>query len=160
VEQGIAATLASFDTVEPALQAFYGALNDEQKARLYRDMAAPAAANAAATTGSREAQHERRGRRDYYSRRHRWRDDAAARQAAAREQQGAQRQAAGPGWSRMCEELAAVLRNWPVREIERDVRLSGPQRVAFYEFVTSSLKAADTLGNACPAEAALCASRE
>jgi LTXXQ motif family protein len=29
------------------------------------------------------------------------------------------------------------------------------QRVAFYELVTSSLKAADTLSSACPAEAAL-----
>ena len=55
----------------------------------------------------------------------------------------------------MCEELAAVLRGWPVREIERDVRLSSPQRVAFYELVTASLKAADTLGGACPAETAL-----
>ena len=55
----------------------------------------------------------------------------------------------------MCEELAAVLRGWPVREIERDVRLSSPQRVAFYELVTASLKAADTLGSACPAESAL-----
>jgi len=36
VEQGIDATLAAFDTVEPALQSFYGALDDEQKARLYR----------------------------------------------------------------------------------------------------------------------------
>jgi hypothetical protein len=42
-----------------------------------------------------------------------------------------------------------------VREIERDVRLSGPQGVAFYELVTSSLKAADTLGSACPADTAL-----
>src|SRR5947208_16363581 len=49
----------------------------------------------------------------------------------------------------------AVLRNWPVREIERDVRLSDAQRVAFYELVTSSLKAADTLASACPADAAL-----
>jgi len=55
----------------------------------------------------------------------------------------------------MCEELATVLRGWPVREIERDVRLSSAQRVAFYELVTSSLKAADTLGGACPAETAL-----
>jgi hypothetical protein len=53
------------------------------------------------------------------------------------------------------EQLAAVLRTWPVCEIERDVRLSGPQRVAFYELVTASLKAADTLGSACPAETAL-----
>src|SRR6266545_7275084 len=69
VEQGIAAALAAFDTVEPKLAAFYAALNDEQKARLYRDMAAPAAASAAQTTGAREAQDERR----YSSRRERWR---------------------------------------------------------------------------------------
>jgi hypothetical protein len=150
VEQGIDAALKAFDTVEPKLQAFYAALNDEQKARLYRDMTAPAAANAGDTV-RREAREERRER--YSSRRDRWRAYAAAREAAARE--GAQRRAAAPGWSGVCEELAAVLRNWPVREIERDVRLSSPQRVAFYELVTASLKAADTLGSACPAEAAL-----
>jgi LTXXQ motif family protein len=146
----IAATLAAFDTVEPKLQAFYAALNDEQKARLYRDMAAPAAANAAQTTGAREARDERR----YSSRRERWRAYAAAREAAAREGGGGRR-AAPPGWSGTCEELASVLRNWPVREIERDVQLAGAQRVAFYELVTASLKAADTLSSACPAEAAL-----
>jgi hypothetical protein len=168
-EQGIAATLAAFDTVEPALTAFYAALNDEQKARLYRDMAPPAAAaassasmsNAAETTGGREAQDARRARRDYSSRRHRWRDYAAAREAPAREsaqrqdtRESAPRQGAR-GWSGSCEELAAVLRNWPVREIERDVGLASAQRVAFYELVTASLKAADTLANACPSEAAL-----
>ena len=154
-EQGIVATLSAFDTVEPALKAFYAALNDEQKARLYRDMAAPSppAANAAAEpTGRREAQDQRRERRDYSSRRHRWRDYAAAREAPARA--SAPRQAA-PGWSGSCEALAGVLRNWPVREIERDVQLTSAQRVAFYELVTSSLKAADTLASACPAEAAL-----
>jgi hypothetical protein len=35
------------------------------------------------------------------------------------------------------------------------VRLSEPQRASFYELVTSSLKAADTLAGACPAETAL-----
>jgi LTXXQ motif family protein len=158
VEQGIDAALAAFDTVEPALATFYGTLDDEQKARLYRDMAAPAAAAARETTPRREAQEERRGRRDYSSRRERWRAYAAAREAAAREPTPSQArsQAAAPGWSgAMCEELAGVLRGWPVREIERDVRLSSPQRVAFYELVTASLKAADTLGGACPAETAL-----
>jgi hypothetical protein len=115
VEQGIDAALAAFDKVQPALATFYGALDDEQKARLYRDMAAPA---------------------------------ATARETAPR-------QAAAPPWSGTCEEFAAVLRNWPVREIERDVRLSSTQRVAFYELVTASLKAADTLARACPAESAL-----
>jgi hypothetical protein len=162
VEQGIDAALVAFDTVEPALATFYGTLNDEQKARLYRDMAAPAAAAARETTPRRDAQEERRARRDYSSRRDRARAYAAAREAAAREptpSQGrsqARSQAAAPPWSgAMCEELAAVLRGWPVREIERDVRLSSPQRVAFYELVTASLKAADTLAGACPAESAL-----
>jgi hypothetical protein len=47
------------------------------------------------------------------------------------------------------------LRTWPVRQVERDVRLSEPQRVAFYELVTSSLRAAETLARDCPAETAL-----
>jgi LTXXQ motif family protein len=155
-EQGIAATLSALDTVEPALKAFYAALNDEQKAQLYRMAAKPAAAasNAADTTGRREAQDARRARRDYSSRRHRWRGDAAARAAPARDD-AAQRRAAKPGWNGSCEALAGALRNWPVREIERDVRLTTAQRVAFYELVTSSLKAADTLASACPGEAAL-----
>src|SRR5262249_58310394 len=119
VEQGIDATLAAFDRVEPAMQSFYGALDDEQKTRLYRDMmAASAAADARETTGRRDARAD--ARQEYSSRRHRWRAHAAAREAAARE--AAPRQAAAPAWSAMCEELAAVLRGWPVREIERDVR--------------------------------------
>jgi LTXXQ motif family protein len=169
-EQGIAAALAAFDTVEPKLQAFYAALNDEQKARLYRDMAAPAppaAANAAQTTGAREARDERR----YSSRRERWRAYAEARERMGSPHERSEMRdsrislrssglrtgatAAAPGWTGTCEELASVLRNWPVREIERDVRLAGAQRVAFYELVTASLKAAETLGNTCPAEAAL-----
>jgi hypothetical protein len=153
-EQGIDAALKSFDIVEPKLAAFYAALNDEQKARLVRDMAAPAAPaarSAVDTTGAREARDDRRER--YSSRRHRWRDYAAARDAAARQREGAPRQA--PGFGGACEQLAAVLRNWPVREIERDVRLADVQRVALYELVTTSLKAAETLSSACPAEAAL-----
>jgi hypothetical protein len=166
-EQGIAATLAAFDTVEPRLQAFYATLNDEQKARLYRDMAAPAAANAAQTTGAREAQDERR----YSSRRERWRAYAAARERIGSPHERSEMRdsrislrssglrigttAVAPGWSGMCEELGSVLRNWPVREIERDVRLADAQRVALYELVTTSLKAAETLSSACPAEAAL-----
>src|SRR5262249_40800510 len=129
VEQGIDATLAVFDQVQPALQSFYGALDDEQKARLYRDMMAAPAATARETTPRHEAQDARRESREYGSRRHRWRAYAAAREAPARET--APRQAA-PAWSAMCDEFAAVLRNWPVREIERDVGFGstppGPRR--------------------------------
>jgi hypothetical protein len=46
--------------------------------------------------------------------------------------------------------LTAALRGWPVREIEHGVRLSVPQRVALYELVTSSLKAAAALGRRVP----------
>jgi hypothetical protein len=154
VEQGIDAALKAFDTVQPALQTFYGALDDEQKARLYRDMAASAAAHAPQTMGRRDAREY--DHRAYSSRRDRWRAYAAEREAAAREAttRGA-RAAAAPGWGAACEQLATVLRGWPVREIERDVRLDGSQRVTFYELVTASLKAADTLGSACPAETAL-----
>jgi LTXXQ motif family protein len=152
VEQGIDAALAAFDQVQPTLATFYGALDDEQKARLYRDMAAPAA-TARETTPRRQARDDRRESREYRSRRDRWRAYAAAREAPARAP--APRPAAAPPWSATCEEFAAVLRNWPVREIERDVRLSSTQRVAFYELVTASLKAADTLAGACPAESAL-----
>ena len=149
VEQGIDTTLAAFDMVEPALQSFYGALDDEKKARLYRDMmAAPAATPAREATGRHDTRHD--ARQKYSSRRHRARAYASAERTPA-----AARETAAPGWSPMCEELAAVLRGWPVREIERDVRLSSAQRIAFYELVTSSLKAADTLGSACPAETAL-----
>ena len=38
VEQGTDVTLSAFAMLQPALQAFYGALDDEQKARLLRDM--------------------------------------------------------------------------------------------------------------------------
>jgi LTXXQ motif family protein len=58
-------------------------------------------------------------------------------------------------WAGMCEHLTAALRGWPIREIERGVRLSEPQRVAFYELVSSSLKVADRLAGRCPAETAL-----
>jgi LTXXQ motif family protein len=130
-EQGIAATLAAYDIIEPKLAAFYAALNDEQKARLYRDMAASA-----------DSSRPDRG-------------FAQAREAAPREL--APRRVASPGFTGTCEELGGVLRNWPVREIERDVRLSDAQRIALYEFLTTSLKAAETLSSTCPAEAALTA---
>jgi LTXXQ motif family protein len=171
-EQGIDAALKAFDVVEPKLAAFYAALNDEQKARLYRDMAAPAAAaagSAADTTGAREAREDRRER--YSSRRHRWRDYAQSRERTGSPHERSDMRdsrmslrssglrsdasATAPGFGGTCEQLAAVLRNWPVREIERDVRLAGAQRVALYELVTTSLKAAETLSSACPAEAAL-----
>jgi hypothetical protein len=58
-------------------------------------------------------------------------------------------------WYAVCEDLASALATGPIRDIQRNVGLSEPQRVAFYELVTASLRAADRLGSACPAETAL-----
>src|SRR5262249_11651944 len=121
VEQGIDAAPAAVDKVEPALATFYGALDDEQKARLYRDMMAAPAAAARETTPRRAARDDRRESREYGSRRHRWRAYAAAREAPARET--APRRAAAPPWSAMCDELAAVRRDWPGRGDGHDGRL-------------------------------------
>jgi hypothetical protein len=67
----------------------------------------------------------------------------------------ADRTAAAKGWDGICEHFISVLRGWPVREIEGGVGLSEPQRITFYELVVSSLRAANMLAGACPAETAL-----
>jgi hypothetical protein len=59
----------------------------------------------------------------------------------------------------ICEHLTVALQELPIREVERNVRLSETQRVSFYEFVTASLKAADTLSSDCPTETALTPAR-
>jgi len=133
VQQAIDIATSTFDTVEPSLRTFYAALDDEQKARLLRDLT---------LTGSRGRDSDRYAERS--ERRNRWRGDAA-------------RGDEGNAWASICERLAAALRGWPIREIDRGVRLSEPQRVAFYDLVNSSLKAADKLAGTCPAETALTA---
>jgi hypothetical protein len=67
----------------------------------------------------------------------------------------ADRSAAAKGWDGVCEQFISALRGWPIREIEGGVGLSEPQRITFYELVISSLRAADMLAGACPAETAL-----
>jgi LTXXQ motif family protein len=131
VEQSVDAASSAFAAVEPALQSFYAVLDDEQKARLLRDLT-PSNGQARVDGGPAEQRE--------------WRDRQRGKNEAAA---GANR------WSGICEGLVAALRGWPTSEIERGVRLSEPQRVAFYEFVTSSLKAAETLARACPADTAL-----
>jgi hypothetical protein len=197
VEQSIDAATAAFTTVEPALQKFYSALDDEQKARLLRDMTL---ADSQPRAADRRADRSRDRWRDpdRGDRRSRYRAYARAYDAESRRDPdsvrtdgvGSNRAASsvcslprsqpnsglpafgrannrrgGEGancpapsantWASACEDLTTALRNWPVRDIERGVRLTEPQRVAFYELVTSSLRAADTLASACPAETAL-----
>jgi hypothetical protein len=143
VEQAIDAAGAAFATVQPVLAGFYATLDDEQKARLLRDL----------------VMRDARPPPEASSRRERWRayaQDYRARRAVER-RSSREREPPRPvaSWSRICEDLTVALRGWPIREIERNVRLSEEQRVSFYELVTASLKSADTLASACPADAAL-----
>ena len=134
VEQAIDAARGAFAAVQPALQGFYAKLDDEQKARLLRDM------------GTREPQEQtprRERRRDYAG-------DYRSRRGAEGE-----RSRAAPTWGMICEHLTVALRGWPIREVEQSVRLSETQRIAFFELVTTSLKTAETLASNCPAETAL-----
>jgi hypothetical protein len=197
VEQAIDAATSAFTAVEPALQKFYSALDDEQKARLVRDMTLadqqPRSADRRADRSSSRWRDPDRGDRrssryrayarayDLDSRRA---SEADSRRAYERDSNAATRSVGSPppcgeglgvgvgrsssrrcqpdptrnstnSYASACEDLTSALRSWPVRDIERNVRLSEPQRVAFYELVTSSLRAADTLAAACPAETAL-----
>jgi len=143
VEQAIDAAGAAFAAVQPVLAGFYATLDDEQKARLLRDL----------------VMRDARAPPETSSRRERWRayaQDYRARRAVER-RSSRDREPPRPAasWTRMCEDLTVALRGWPIREIERNVRLSEEQRVSFYELVTASLKSADTLASACPADAAL-----
>jgi hypothetical protein len=135
VEQAIDAADGAFAAVQPALQGFYAKLDDEQKARLLRDLGARQPQNETSRTERRRAYGD-----GYRSRR--------------READG-QRSRAAPSWGMVCEHLTIALRGWPISEVERNVRLSETQRVSFYELVTASLKAADMLTSTCPAETAL-----
>jgi len=133
VDQAIDTATSTFAAVDPPLRAFYAALDDEQKARLLRDLTL---SKSQAREGDRAAERlERRSRRRGIS--------------------GAAHDGEANAWTNICEPLTEALRGWPIREIERRVGLSQPQRVALYELVTSSLKVADTLAGACPAETAL-----
>jgi LTXXQ motif family protein len=138
VERAIDAASAAFASVLPALQKFYSALDDEQKARLFRDMTlAHAPVSSSERTAKRSG--ERLDRRSS-----RWHAYASADHSAA-----------AKGWDGVCEQFISALRGWPIREIEGGVGLSEPQRITFYELVISSLRAADMLAGACPAETAL-----
>jgi LTXXQ motif family protein len=132
-EQAIDTATATFATVDSPLRAFYAALDDEQKARLLRDLTL---SKSQAREGDRAAER--------LERRSRWRGIS-----------GATHDGKANAWTDICEHFTEALRGWPIREIERRVGLSQPQRVALYELVSSSLKVAETLAGACPAETAL-----
>src|SRR5262249_30543530 len=138
VEQAIDAASAAFATVVPALQKFYSALDDEQKARLLRDMTL---AHTPASASERTAR--RSGKR------------LDRRSSPCRAYESPDHTFAAKGWAGICEASSSAPGGWPIQEIEDGVGLSEPQRINFYELVISSLRAAQMLAGACPAETAL-----
>jgi hypothetical protein len=127
VIQGIDTTVAALDAVRPPLQNFYGTLDDEQKARLLI-RGRPVAEAPTQVHGRSSRSKPQRGSNS---------DSAPARDPL----------------SALCQQLAASLHDWPIRQMESDMRLSVPQRVALYELAIASLKASNPL--ACPPEGAL-----
>ena len=125
VQQAIDAATATFAAIDPPLRAFYAALDDEQKARLLRDL----------TLSKTQPGQEVRSRQREIPAAIHDREDGA--------------------WEGICERFASALRGWPISEIERRGGLSQPQRAALYELVSSSLRVAETLASACPTDTAL-----
>jgi hypothetical protein len=109
---------------------FYAALDDEQKARLVRDLSLAHLVAFNRQSADRRPEQKR---------------------GSPSNESVNSRPTAAP-WAGLCQDFTAALRNWPTREIEQGVSLSGTQRIALYELVTASLKAAEALGHHCPAE--------
>ena len=104
VVQGIDTTVAALDAVRPALQNFYGTLEDEQKAQLL--VRGRPTVEAQAQVQERSSRSERR-----------------------RVFNGGPAPTPHP-LGAVCEQLcsSASLRDWPIRQMESDMRLSDPQR--------------------------------
>jgi len=124
-ERGLETAIAALKAVQPAITTFYTSLDDEQKARLV--------ARHLAASASQES----------------------VRRSRSRAYGSSDRDLSPPQWDSICEQWAAALRDWPISRIERTIRLTETQRVALYDVVASSLKAAGTLMTSCPTEIAL-----
>ena len=95
VEQAIDAADGAFAAVQPALQGFYAKLDEEQKARLLRDLEREQPQNETSRTERRRAYGERLSL-------------AAARGGRS------ERSRAAPSWGMVCEHLTIALRGWPI----------------------------------------------
>jgi hypothetical protein len=123
LEHVLDAFAASLDAVRPAIERFYGALNDEQKARL---VALYMSSGSAQEPSGRPRGVERNGRPGV---------DAADRKG-----------------DDICGRWAAALRSWPIRTIETSMPLSDLQRATLYELTGAIYRAAGTLAASCPTE--------
>jgi hypothetical protein len=119
----LAAFANTLDKVRPTVEAFYGLLNDEEKARLVAGYVAP---DASVPEQSQPPRNER-----------------AIARAPAPPQGGA---SAAP-----CRKWAEALRAWPVRQVEYSIQLSDAPHAALYEATAAIYRAVDQVANSCSA---------
>jgi hypothetical protein len=120
--EALKAVTDSLGGLRPAIEQFYGSLDDEQKGWLL----------VMSATGARPARPDRGNRKE----------------AAA---------VHGGDWgagstSSICAQWGAILRTWPVRQIESEMQLSDLQHATLYELTAAIYRSAGDLAEACPAE--------
>jgi LTXXQ motif family protein len=123
LEQSLGSFMEALDVVRPAIERFYIALNDEQKARLVAMYMSNASAQGKSDQSLRSSRNVR-----------------ASRDLPVTQQ------------SPICQRWADALRAWPIREIETGMVLGDGQRAALYELTASIYRAAGALTASCPTE--------
>jgi len=135
LDQVVDAFIAALDAVRPAIESFYAALDDEQKARLVAMYMSSNNARAGGEQPSRSARGER-----------------PPREAAGPRETVGSREATGPQPDATCGQWAAAFRDWPTRQIESGIPLSDAQRAALYDLTAAVYRAIGALLAACPTE--------
>lgn len=133
VDRGLEAIQTALNTLQSPLQSFYESLQEEQKARVIIKFIIARGEIAGFDTTSTTAAIKLRTA------------------SAEKPHKGSAR--APQVWS--CEQLEAGLRAWPFTRIEQVVQPQPRQYSAFYELAASVHRAADTIADSCPKDAAL-----
>jgi hypothetical protein len=123
LDQVLGSFVAALDAVRPPIEAFYGSLNDEQKARLV-------AIYMSQDSSQENSNQDRRSTRN---------------PRTALNVRTMQRDL-------ICQQWAGSLRSWPIRQIESGMPLSDDQRAALYVLTGSIYRAAGTLIASCLTE--------
>jgi len=113
---------ASLTALQPALAAFYDALDDEQKAQLV----------------AIETSHKPPSKTDRSERRLAKRGVSADRADAERDP--------------VCHQWVVILRNWPIGQVEREISLSDEQHANLHDLTAAIYRAAGSLAGACAAK--------
>ena len=116
------AIAASLAALRPALATFYDTLDDEQKARLVAID---------------------------FSRKSLWKFDQGERRTA---NGGVPDDGFDAARDPVCRQWIAILRSWPVRQVESAISLSDEQHADLHDLTAAFYRAAGSLTGACPAE--------